>query len=123
MITLVGMCGGGRAIWIDKSRDIEDLQSWRLAHEQVHKEGLSQVKEKEGSYNTRLATIEQAADAGDRKIDNLAYRVTILEQNRDALTMAVKELQGAIQKLATNQEVSTEILQRLDQAINNRQGQ
>lgn len=122
LATLAGMIVGLLGIWINSQRDIGDLKQWTASHEQLHRERLAEVKEKEGALNSRIGSIEKDADTSERQVDNLVYRVTILEQNRDALTKAVQELQGAIQKLATNQEVSTEILQRLDRAINNKQG-
>lgn len=121
IITLLGMIGGGIAIWIDKSRDIEDLQSWRNAHEQVHKDRLGEVKEKEGAFNARLDAGEKNGDLTSRQVDRLESRVAILEQNRDALVKAVQDLQGQLQKIATSQEVSNEILKRLDRAINSKQ--
>ena len=37
VITLAAMGIGGVTIWVEKSRDIEELQSWRSAQEQSQK--------------------------------------------------------------------------------------
>lgn len=121
VITLLGMIGGGIAIWVDKSRDIEDLQNWRTAHDQVHRDRLGEVKEKEGAFNARLDASEKDTELTSRQVDRLESRVAVLEQNRDVLSKSVQELQTTLQKLATNQEVSNEILKRLDRAFNSRQ--
>lgn len=33
LVTLIGMCAGGVAIWVNKGRDIEELQNWKAGHE------------------------------------------------------------------------------------------
>lgn len=78
IITLLAMCVGGVAIWVDKSRDIEGLQAWRQGHETLHKERLVEVKANEARNEARFANIECQV----RKIDNLDYRLTVAEPRR-----------------------------------------
>lgn len=40
LVTLGGMVFGGIVIWVDKSRDIEELQGSRSNHHQLHKARL-----------------------------------------------------------------------------------
>ncbi len=118
IVTLIGMVGGGIAIWVDKSRDIEDLQKWKEGHEQLHKERLAEVKAIEASYNLRLSSLEQKSIEAERKADNLTYRVTVTEQTTVSISTAIKELQADFNRQSSDIQVMREILQRLEAAIN-----
>lgn len=87
------------------------------AHMQLHKDRLAEVKEREGATGARISAVEKATADNSRQNDNLVYRVTVLEQKSDAVTKTVNEIQAALQQLASDQRVSTEILKRLDSQI------
>jgi chromosome segregation ATPase len=118
LVTLGGMIIGGIVIWVDKSRDIEDLQKWKESHEQLHKERLAEVKAIEASYNLRLSALEQKSVEAERKADNLTYRVTVTEQTTVSISTAIKELQADFNRQSSDIQVMKEILQRLETAIN-----
>ena len=118
LVTLAGMLIGGIVIWVDKSRDIEDLQKWKEGHEQLHKERLAEVKAIEASYNLRLSSLEQKSIEAERKADNLTYRVTVTEQTTVSISTAIKELQADFNRQSSDIQVMREILQRLEAAIN-----
>lgn len=92
IITLLMMVIGGVTIWVNKGRDIEELQKWRFAAEE------------------RLKSI----DTEVRKIDNIVYRVTVQEQTNATITSAMKELQSLINQQSGDLKVMKEILQRLE---------
>jgi hypothetical protein len=110
LVTLVGMIIGGVTIWVDKSRDIEELQTWRTGHEQYHKERLAEVKAGEGRAEERFRSIESEV----RKIDQLSYRVTVTEQTTTSTATAIKELQNLVSQQAGDIKVVREILQRIE---------
>ncbi|WP_174003126.1 hypothetical protein [Agrobacterium rubi] len=118
LVTLAGMVIGGIVIWVDKSRDIEDLQGWKVNHEQLHKDRLAEVKGIEASYNQRLLALEGKSIESDRKIDNLAYRVTVTEQTTVNISTAIKDLQADFNRQSSDIQVMKEILQRLEAAMN-----
>ncbi|NRQ14617.1 hypothetical protein BHMPCIPO_01857 [Ensifer sesbaniae] len=78
LVTLFGMCVGGVTIWVNKGRDIEELQKWRSAMEARSEE--------------RFRVLESEV----RKIDNLAYRVATTEQSTTSTASAIKDLQGLL---------------------------
>jgi len=92
VITLLMMCGGGVTIWVNKGRDIEELQKWQARSEE------------------RFRTLESEV----RKIDNLAYRVASTEQSSTSTAAAIKEVQGLISQQAGDLKVIKEILQRVE---------
>ncbi|MRG66089.1 hypothetical protein GH789_12460 [Rhizobium pusense] len=118
LFTLASMIVGGVAIWVDKSRDIEDLQKWKEGHEQLHKERLAEVRAIEASYNLRLSNLEAKSAEAERKADNLTYRVTVTEQTTVSISTAIKELQADFNRQSSDIQVMKEILQRLETSIN-----
>lgn len=92
LITLAGMIIGMVTIWVNKGRDIEDLQKWRVGIEE------------------RLKPI----DTEVRKLDNITYRVTVLEQTNATITSGMKDLQTLINQQSGDLKVMREILQRLE---------
>lgn len=92
LITLAGMIIGMVTIWVNKGRDIEELQKWRVGIEE------------------RLKPI----DTEVRKLDNIVYRVTVLEQTNATITSGMKDLQTLINQQSGDLKVMREILQRLE---------
>ncbi|KQU79317.1 hypothetical protein ASD00_36280 [Ensifer sp. Root31] len=107
LVTLVCMFAGGVAIWVEKSRDIEELQNWHAGHELLHKERLVEVKAVEARNEERFRSLE----ADVRKIENLTYRVTIMEQFSGSTTTAIKDLQSLVSQQSGGLKVMREILQ------------
>src|SRR5690606_32188662 len=93
LFTLVGVVVGGVAIWVDKSRDIEDLQTWRQSHEQLHKERLVEVKTIEARADERFKSIEADVRRLSAKSENLDYRLTSSEQAVGSLVQTTKDIQ------------------------------
>jgi chromosome segregation ATPase len=116
LITLVGMCVGGVTIWVDKSRDIEELQTWRAGHEQYHKERLAEVKAQEARMEERFRGLESDSRKTTSQVENLSYRVTVTEQTSTSTATAIKELQSAVSQLTGDTKVVREILQRIEAA-------
>lgn len=96
LVTLFGMCVGGVTIWVNKGRDIEELQKWRSAMEARSEE--------------RFRSLESEV----RKIDNLAFRVASTEQSTTSTASAIKDLQGLLSQQAGDLKVIKEILQRVE---------
>ena len=116
LVTLASMIIGGVVIWVEKSRDIEDLQGWRSNHEQYHKDRLAEVRAIEAAYSERLRAGELKDNDFDRKLDNLTYRVTVTEQSAVTISSSIKELQTVVNKQNSDLQVVREILQRMEAA-------
>lgn len=114
LVTLIGMFVGGVAIWIDKSRDIEELQIWRTGHDQYHKERLAEVKAVEGRTEERFRSLEADGRKATSMLENLSYRVTVTEQTTTSTASAIKELQNLVSQQAGDIKVVREILQRIE---------
>lgn len=109
-VTLLVMGIGGVTIWVEKSRDIEELQSWRMSVEQSQKDRLAELRERDGRADERFRVLEGEV----RKIDNLTYRVTITEQSTATITTAIKDLQSLLNQQSGDLKVVREILQRIE---------
>lgn len=96
LVTLFGMCVGGVTIWVNKGRDIEELQKWRSAMEARSEERF------------------RALESEVRKIDNLAYRVASTEQSSTSTAAAIKDLQALVSQQSGDLKVIKEILQRVE---------
>lgn len=96
LVTLFGMCVGGVTIWVNKGRDIEELQKWRSAMEARSEERF------------------RALESEVRKIDNLAYRVASTEQSSTSTAAAIKDLQTLVSQQSGDLKVIKEILQRVE---------
>lgn len=110
LVTLIGMCAGGVAIWVNKGRDIEELQNWKAGHELLHKERLVEVKAIEARNEERFRSLESEV----RKIDNLSYRLTVTEQSSTSTAAAIKDLQTLVSQQSGDLKVIKEILQRVE---------
>ncbi|ASQ03680.1 hypothetical protein CN172_21040 [Sinorhizobium meliloti] len=109
-VTLLVMGIGGVTIWVEKSRDIEELQSWRTSVEQSQKDRLAEFRERDGRTEERFRGLENEV----RKIDNLTYRVTVTEQSTATITTAIKDLQSLLNAQSGDLKVVREILQRIE---------
>ncbi|WLR92196.1 hypothetical protein [Shinella zoogloeoides] len=114
IFTLASMIIGGVVIWVDKSRDIEDLQAWRSGHETLHKDRLAEVKATEARVEERFRGLEADSRKVASQVDNLSYRVTVTEQTTTSTAMAIKELQSLVSQQAGDIKVVREILQRIE---------
>lgn len=110
LVTLIGMCAGGVAIWVNKGRDIEELQNWKAGHELLHKERLVEVKAIEARNDERFRSLESEV----RKIENLSYRLTVTEQSSTSTAAAIKDLQSLVSQQSGDLKVIKEILQRVE---------
>lgn len=110
LISLTTFAATGIWVWANTTRDIEDLQRWRLGHEAYHKERLAEVKAMEGRTEERFRTIE----AEVRKIDGLAYRIGAAEQSMATTAAAIRDLQDLVSAQSGDIKVIREILQRIE---------
>lgn len=114
LVTLASMIVGGIYIWVDKSRDIEDIQGWRVNHEQLHKERLAAMTAGDARADERM----KSQEAEIRKVvsitENLTYRVTMNEQATSSVSSTVREVQNALAQQSGDLKVIKEILQRLE---------
>lgn len=114
LITLAGMIGGGIVIWVDKSRDIEDLQGWRTNHEQLHKDRLVEVKSIEARADERFKNLESDVRRISGKTDNLDYRMTSSEQAMGGIVQTVKDVQQSLSQQSGDLREIKVILERME---------
>lgn len=72
----------------------------------------SDRKERDGVHNLRLSSVEKTAEADGRKVEQVLYRVTVLEQGRQSDAAAIKEIGNKVNELAGDMKVVRELLQR-----------
>lgn len=114
IVTLIGMVGGGIAIWVDKSRDIEELQGWRTNNEQLHKERLVEVKSIEARADERFKNLESDVRKLSGMADNLSYRITTNEQATSGIASTVKDIQTQLSQQSGDLREIKVILQRME---------
>lgn len=110
LVSLATLLATGIYVWANTTRDVEELQRWRMGHEQYHKERLAEVKSVEGRTEERFRSIESEV----RKIDNLTYRIAEAEQTTVTTLAAIKDLQSLVSAQSGDIKVIREILQRLE---------
>ncbi|WP_312809498.1 hypothetical protein [Agrobacterium cavarae] len=102
-----------------KRGQIEKAQAEKwTAHEDLHKNRLSEVSKIEAATNERLKSLEKQANDDERRLSGLEYRTTVLEQMTVNISTAIKELQAAFNRQSGDIQVMKEILQRMEAAIN-----
>lgn len=114
IVTLVGMVGGGIAIWVDKSRDIEDLQAWRTNHEQLHKERLADVKANEARNDEKFKSVEADVRKLTSLTDSLNFRLTTNENATTGIASTVKDIQTQLSQQSGDLREIKVILQRME---------
>jgi hypothetical protein len=114
IVTLIGMVGGGIAIWVDKSRDIEDLQGWRTNHEQLHKERLVDVKANEARNDEKFKSVEADVRKLTSLTDSLNFRLTTNENATTGIASTVKDIQTQLSQQSGDLREIKVILQRME---------
>ncbi len=114
IVTLVGMVGGGIAIWVDKSRDIKDLQGWRTNHEQLHKERLVDVKANEARNDEKFKSVEADVRKLTSLTDSLNFRLTTNENATTGIASTVKDIQTQLSQQSGDLREIKVILQRME---------
>lgn len=114
LVTLGGMIVGGVVIWVDKSRDIEELQAWRANHEQLHKDRLVEVKSIEARNDERFKGIEADVRRLSAKSENLDYRLTSSEQAVGSVVQTIKDIQQAVSAQSGDLREIKVIVQRME---------
>ncbi|NSY51300.1 hypothetical protein [Agrobacterium tumefaciens] len=114
LVTLGGMVVGGIVIWVDKSRDIKELQGWRSNHEPLHKERLEEVKSIEARADDRFKYLEAEALRLSGKTENLDYRMTSSEQSVSGMASTVKDIQAQLSQQSGDLRERKAILQRME---------
>lgn len=105
VITLIMMAGGGVALWVNRSRDVDELQAWRVDQTQAQKE-----------LETRVGTVEKLTD-------NLSYRMTVGEQASVATAASIRDVQSTLNQQSGDLQVVKEILQRIEASQKGRPSQ
>lgn len=114
LVTLVGMIVGGVTIWVDKSRDIEDLQSWRTGHETLHKEAKADREAAIARFDERIKTLEETKIRRDSQIEALQGKTSALDQALSNTNNTLRDLSNKLNDVVADSRVSREILQRLE---------
>lgn len=113
--TIATMCVGLVVIWIDKSRDIEDLQVWRGGHEELHKEAKANREATIARFDERLKSLEETKIKRDSQIEALQNKTVALDQSLLSTNTILRDLSNKLNDVVTDSRVSKEILQRLEQ--------
>ena len=110
LVSLVGWTASAATFRASVDEMGRKYDGWIANHEQMHKDRLATVTGIEARTDQRIASLEEEV----RKIDGLAYRLTVQEQGSANLARSVEELKTSVNSLGTDIRVMREILQRLD---------
>lgn len=114
VVALVGLASVlGGWVWTASSTTSE-LRTWQVNHEQLHKDRNVTISSDQARTDQRLTGLE----ADSRKIENLAYRVTVQEQGSANLAKSVEELKNTVNGQSADIRVMLEILKRQDSGQN-----
>ncbi|KAB2731547.1 hypothetical protein [Brucella anthropi] len=105
---------GGVTIWVNRSRDIEDLAKWKLSHEAYHKERLAEVREEKGKSDQRFQTIEADIRKLSSNQESMSYQIASNTQAIKSAADNSKEIQETLTTVRGDVRVVMEILQRLE---------
>lgn len=98
IITLVTMACGGVALWVNRSRDVDELQSWKL------------------SQSAHSDIMEARIDKVEAQVSNHEYRINIGEQSNANTVSSIKDVQSTLNQQSGDLRVVKEILQRIEAA-------
>lgn len=98
IITLVTMACGGVALWVNRSRDVDELQSWKL------------------SQTAHSDVLEARVDKVEAQVNNHEYRINIGEQSNANTVSSIKDVQSTLNQQSGDLRVVKEILQRIEAA-------
>lgn len=103
IVTLATVAGGGVALWVNRSRDVDELQKWQTEQVQSNKDTSGATK-----------AIEERVGKVESQVESLGYRVTLGEQSNASTTSSIKEVQSTLNLQSGDLRVVKEILQRIE---------
>jgi hypothetical protein len=98
MITLLSLIGGGGWIWANTTRDIDELQSWKL------------------SATAHSDVLEARVDKVEAQVNNHEYRINMGEQSNANTAGSIKEFQSVLNQQSGDLREVKVILQRIEAA-------
>lgn len=106
----------GTAVWItaNRSRDIDDVKSWEVAHENLHKDLRGRNETQAARFDERLKTLEDKQTTTEGDVKTLTYRTTATEQSVGSVVASIKELTSSVNLLSGDVRVVREIVTRQD---------
>jgi len=96
--TLVVMACGGVALWVNRSRDVDELQSWKI------------------SSTAQTEVLEARVDKVEAQVNNHEFRINMGEQLNASTVNSIKEVQSTLNQQSGDLQVLKEILQRIEAA-------
>lgn len=114
VVTIVTVVVSGVTLTVNKSRDIEDIQQWRQAVEQISKERMSETESVRARSDERFRNLEKTGALYDKQIEGIFYRVTVLEQSMVNQGKVVSDVQTSLNDLKSDLKVVRTILERQD---------
>lgn len=110
LLTLVVSVGGGFYFAGQQTKRLDGLDTWVERHDQLQATRSADMAAKFADANARITSNQVEA----RKIDNLAYRTTVLEQGAANTQKSLGDLKEQLGSLSADIRVVREILQRMD---------
>jgi hypothetical protein len=98
IVTLVMMASGGVALWVNRSRDVDELQSWKV------------------TATAHVEIMEARIDKVESQVSNHEYRINQGEQSNANTVSSIKDVQSTLNQQSGDLRVVKEILQRIEAA-------
>jgi hypothetical protein len=110
IVGLVATIGGAFYTAGQQSKRVDEIDKWRSDHEVLHREVGADIAGKFADVYARI----RANDAETRRIENLSYRTTVLEQGAESTQQALGEVKEQLNTLSADIRVMREILTRME---------
>lgn len=121
ILALIGIIAGGGAAWSDVKSALADVEAWQVKHESFHEERGTEARIQEGKNAQRFAEMDvklqeipllkQQQAQTDANLNNVNIR---MDKQYSDLNNNIKETRDGVNKLATQVEVLTQILRRME---------
>ena len=110
LVGLVATIGGAFYTAGQQAKRVDGIDERIDGHDNLHKEKGAEFAAKFADVYARL----RAVDAEARRIENLSYRTTVLEQGAENTQRALGEVKEQLNTLSADIRVMREILTRMD---------
>ena len=104
------------AVWANTTRDIDEVKRWQADHDKVTAERIIENRTLRGQTEERIKTVEKATLDNDRKQDQVAYRVTVLETSSAAQQQQQQRINEVLSEMLGDLKVVKELMQRQEAA-------
>lgn len=117
LVTLFSILVGGVSVWVNTSRDILEINQWKKAHDELHRERSAEARALEARFDERLKGNESEIGRIKSDLGTIVYRVSTNESATNSVIKTMSDVQAAQAQQAGDLRLIREILQRLERSM------